>query len=221
MKDNHAGKIASILCISALVVIWVLLSGCSLFNSDDEDPPDPKDQIGAFSWASPDTPKQSSFSVASYAAAESSSRGITVTTDDKGIVIEPSSFLAAYSYIALVPETMVDAIADKGIQVYRDDSDWIRTDGDTFKIDDPSLIPGYYSYRPERDITLFEAFLDEDTPVNRDAVKDVSFPIYDSRENENELKVFDVTSGETKLVLEDSMPDDLSVAYTGVAAELI
>ena len=57
-------------------------------------------------------------------------------------------------------------------------------------------------------------------PSQGTRLKDVSFVIYDSTDHGGDLKVFDVTGGDTLITL-DALPDDLGVDYTGVASQLV
>jgi len=213
------GRMSIVILLLIAAAAAVVTLGCPHTTPDPPKPPI-DEQGDGFSWTSPNTPKESVFSVAELVNADTNSRAVAVVTDGEGTLIEPTSFKAAYSYIALVPQSKVQNISDKGLQACWTDSDWLRNDGGLC-LDDNSLIPGFWERRDELPYNLFEAYLDDTTPVTRDEVKDVSFPLYDSTEQDGALKIFDVTAGTTKLTLENTLPEDLSVTYCGVAADLI
>lgn len=116
-------------------------------------------------------------------------------------------------------------MATVGFQAYRRGSGLIE--GDTLENIDSNKLPGYYDNAEpgnppywENGNPIFESYLDDDTSITREAVKDASFAIYDSDNHGGELKIFDVTDGNTEIIL-DKLPDDMSVKYTGVASQLV
>ncbi len=219
-----------------LIVFCSTFITCNLFGAKDE----PQDETGDegesgklfFSWSSPDLPEESIFTMGTVEdrtrgrrTALSSSRWTASSESVDGPnEIEPDSFRAAYSYIGIVPDTIVHQMGDIGFQANRRDEAWVGND-EYLKLDDPSRIPGYFgNWHPSTgtwDTTpIFEAYVDESSPVTKTAVKAEAFTLYDSAEHDDLLKVFDVSSGTTTIELEE-LPEDLSVEYLGVASELI
>ncbi len=174
------GRMSIVILLLIAAAAAVVTLGCPHTTPDPPKPPidDPED---GFSWTSPNTPKESIFSVAKLGP-DTGSRAVTVTVDGEGALIEPDSFKAAYSFLALVPQSKVQNISDQGLQACWTDSDWLRNDGDGVRLDDNSLIPGFWERRDALPYNLFEAYLDDSTPITRDEVKAVSFPLYDSTE---------------------------------------
>ncbi|MCF7944516.1 MAG: hypothetical protein K9L75_03140, partial [Spirochaetia bacterium] len=217
-----------------LIVFCSTFITCNLFGAKDE----PQDETGDegesgelfFSWSSPDLPEESIFTMGAFDE-ESESKAVyrwTAFTDETtgSKALEPDVFTAAYSYIGLVPEDIVLDMAEVGFQADRRGSGLISED--TLDTIDPSNIPGYGSNMTSIDPPtweggnpVFEAYVDEDTPVTRNSVKDNCFTLYDSNDHAGELKVFDVTGGESIAITVDDLPDALDTNYTGVASQLV
>jgi len=229
-------KLLSRAAFSILIIAFCsIFLTCRLFGPKD----DPEDQTedtpsgGVFSWSSPDLPEESIFTMGTVEEESSGTRFVrsasrwAVSADETtgGKALEPDVFTAAYSYIGLVPEDIVLDMAEVGFQAYRRGSGLI--DEDTLDHIDTRKIPGYADNANPGDPPawdggnpVFEAYVDENSPVTRNHVKNSCFTLYDSTEHGGELKVFDVSSGNTKIEIGE-LPDDLDISYTGVASQLV
>ena len=224
-----------IACIGLILLLLASLAGC---KKDPGNNPGEEEQeeITVFSLArAPDG--ESSFRAGTYEDSEKSitSRWLAASQTDSGFTsITPDSLKVAYRYIALIPDTTVQKIGEKGIYGrgrYDAMNAWSTDYISDYESGPMNKLPGFNtSHYPDVPPTVdnmleFSVYVDDDTPVTRTEVKQGAFVIFDGSNNtpgdvtDDSLAEFDLKNTSFKVDVADLPPE--GVVFTGIAYELV
>ncbi|MDC7230081.1 MAG: chitobiase/beta-hexosaminidase C-terminal domain-containing protein [Sphaerochaetaceae bacterium] len=224
-----------IVCIGLILLLLASLAGC---KKDPGNNPGEEEQedVTVFSLArAPDG--ESSFRAGTYEDSEKSitSRWLAASQTDSGFTsITPDSLKVAYRYIALIPDTTVQKIGEKGIYGrgrYDAMNAWSTDYISEYESGPMKKLPGFNtSHYPEvmpteDDMLEFSVYVDDDTPVTKQEVKEGSFVIFDGSNDtpsdvtDDTLAVFDLKDTSFKVDVDDLPPE--GVLFTGIAYELV
>lgn len=225
----HKHRLIVFLCIVTLLV------SCDSGSSSDDGSQGGDDDTQTFVWTKP-VPPDGESSFQNLELSDSTSKSITpkwvaVTDTDTGRkTITADGLKVAYRYIALIPDSVILDLGQKGIYGRKKSDAWSSTAISEYR-NAMTKLPGFNtSHYPDAAVTdvsmlEFDVYLDESTPIKKSTVQGNAFVIYDgtnatpSDVTDDTLAIFDLKDA-TFSVDVKAVPS-VGVPYTGVAYELV